>query len=74
MTNTVVVLGLHDGHNAGAALVRDGKVIAAIQEERLVNVKNYSGVPVQAIPAVFDIAGIEPAQFAGEQEGLKIDD
>ncbi len=62
MKRSVIVLGVHDGHNAGAALVRDGEVIAAIQEERLVNIKNYSGIPVQAIRTVFDISGIQPSQ------------
>jgi carbamoyltransferase len=57
---SVVVLGIHDGHGAGAALTRDGKVIAAIQEERLNNIKNYSGAPVLAIPAVFKIAQVDP--------------
>jgi carbamoyltransferase len=31
---SVTVLGVHDGHDAGAALVRDGKVLAGLQEER----------------------------------------
>lgn len=57
----VVTLGINDGHNAGAALVKDGQVVAAVQEERLVNVKNYSGVPKRAIKAVYDIAKINPA-------------
>jgi carbamoyltransferase len=55
-----VTLGINDGHNAGAALVRDGQVVAAIQEERLVNEKNYSGVPTRAIHDVFRISGIHP--------------
>ena len=57
---SVIVLGINDGHNAGAALVRDGEVIAAVQEERLCNVKNFSGVPELAIKEVFKIAKINP--------------
>ena len=57
---SVVTLGINDGHNAGAALVRDGEVIAAVQEERLCNVKNFSGVPELAIKEVFKIAKIHP--------------
>ena len=38
----VTVLGIHDGHDAGAAIVRNGIVISAVQEERLVNIKHYS--------------------------------
>ena len=57
---SVIILGINDGHNAGAALVKDGEVIAAVQEERLCNVKNFSGVPELAIKEVFKIAKIHP--------------
>lgn len=60
---SVIVLGIHDGHNAGAALIKDGEVLAAINEERLNNIKNYSGVPVLAIKKVFDIAKIDPSDI-----------
>lgn len=58
---SIIVLGIHDGHNAGAALIRDGEVLAAINEERLNNIKNFSGVPQLAIKKVFEIAKINPA-------------
>ena len=61
MAKDVITLGINDGHNAGAALVRSGNVAAAVQEERLVNEKNYSGVPQRAIREVFRISGIRPA-------------
>ena len=57
------VLGINDGHDASAAIVRDGKVVAAIQEERLVNIKHYSGVPEKAITNVFKVAGIHPDEI-----------
>lgn len=57
---SVIILGIHDGHNAGAALIKDGEVLAAINEERLTNIKNYSGAPVLAIKKVFDIAKVNP--------------
>jgi carbamoyltransferase len=58
---SVTVLGVHDGHGAGAALIQNGQVVAAIQEERLTNVKNFSGVPALAIPEVFRIAHVQPS-------------
>ena len=58
----VITLGINDGHNAGAALIKDGQVLAAIQEERLRNIKNYSGVPSRAIRAVYRIAKINPQE------------
>src|SRR3989304_3210259 len=61
MAKDVITLGINDGHNAGAALVRNGDVAAAIQEERLVNEKNYSGVPRRAIHEVFRISSVHPA-------------
>ena len=32
MKQDVTILGIHDGHNAGAALVKNGQVYAAIHE------------------------------------------
>lgn len=62
MRRNVTVLGIHDGHNSGAALVKNGTILAAINEERLNNIKNYSGVPLAAIKRVFQIAGIDAQQ------------
>ncbi len=58
----VTILGIHDGHNAGAALIQDGKVLAAISEERLNNIKNYSGVPELAMRKVFEISGVKTSE------------
>lgn len=63
MAKDIIVLGIHDGHNAGAALIKNGSVIAAMQEERLNNVKNYSGTPNQAILSVLEIANIHPSEI-----------
>lgn len=63
MNNSITVLGIHDGHNSGAAIVRDGKVMAAISEERLNNIKNFSGLPVLAIRKVITISGINPTEI-----------
>lgn len=53
---SVTVLGVHDGYDAGAALVRDGKVLAALQEERPRNIKHYNGTPEYTIREAFRIA------------------
>lgn len=55
----VLVLGIHDGHNAGAALVKNGSVLAAINEERINNIKNCSGPPLESIKRVFQIAQVD---------------
>lgn len=48
------ILGVHDGHNASAALLEDGKVTWAIQEERMVNRKNEPGMPRHAIDFILN--------------------
>lgn len=57
----MTVLGVHDEH-AGAALVRNGKILAALQEERPRNIKHYSGTPEYVIKEVFRIADVDPSE------------
>ena len=47
-------------HDSAAALLRDGVVIAAAQEERFTRKRHDSGFPEQAIQYVLHEAGIEP--------------
>jgi carbamoyltransferase len=49
------ILGIHDGHNAAAALLDEGRIVAAVQEERLTGTKNKGGIPVKAIADVLSI-------------------
>ncbi|TMI78471.1 MAG: hypothetical protein E6H04_12390 [Bacillati bacterium ANGP1] len=51
------ILGINDAHNAAACLYQDGHIVAAIQEERLRRVKNWSGLPLQAVRAVLEMTG-----------------
>lgn len=53
-------MGIHDGHAAGAALLKDGEIVAAICEERLNNIKNFFGPPILSIRKVYEIANISP--------------
>jgi carbamoyltransferase len=50
-------------HDSAAALVADGKVLAAAQEERFTRKKHDSSFPRNAIQSCLDIAGIKPAQL-----------
>ena len=63
----MTVLAIHDGHDAGACLIRDGKELWVSSEERRVNSKNFSGVPVRSIDAVLKKAGV-----IGKQEGVEV--
>lgn len=55
---TFRVLGIHDGHNASACLLEDGRVTACIQEERLSKRKNFSGFPSRAIGRALAMADL----------------
>jgi len=55
-----VVLGIHDGHNASAALLRDGRIELALQEERLTRVKNQGDAPKGALRAALAFANAAP--------------
>ena len=43
------ILGLNAGHNSTACLLKDGKIIGCVQEERFARIKNYSGIPFKSI-------------------------
>lgn len=57
------ILGIYHGHNATATLMRDGKVIASVSEERFVRIKNYKGFPKNAIRYCLEEAEITAAQL-----------
>jgi len=50
------VIGIHDGHNASVALVRNGKVELALQEERFTRVKNQGDAPLSAAALALRLA------------------
>jgi carbamoyltransferase len=56
-------LGIHIGHDRGAALVRDGRLVAQLAEERLDRVKhsNSPELPAKSIAAVLKVAGLQPS-------------
>lgn len=56
-----VVLGLRSKHDAAAALVVDGELVAAAAEERFQRRKHYYGFPEQAIRFVLQRAGVRPS-------------
>ncbi len=52
------ILGIHDSHNASAALLEDGRLVAAVQEERLTREKNQYGIPRLAIQDILEMTGL----------------
>jgi carbamoyltransferase len=58
------IIGVHDGHNASAAILKDGALLFAVQEERLSGKKNHNGFPFASIKACLDFAAIGPRDVA----------
>src|SRR5512138_2193535 len=50
-------------HDSAAALVRDGVIIAAAQEERFSRIKHDAGFPASSILYCLEAAGISPAEL-----------
>jgi carbamoyltransferase len=53
------ILGINAFHgDASAVVLRDGQLVAGVEEERLNRVKHWAGFPARAIGAVLDEAGV----------------
>ena len=63
----VWVLGIlwvpHQPHETGATLVKDGRIVASINEDRLTGVKHDSSLPINSVKEVLRIANIDPSQI-----------
>ena len=55
----MIVLGIHVGHDSSAAIVKDGQIIADVQEERFSRVKHSGNVPVKSIEYCLEVCGLE---------------
>src|SRR5450756_267847 len=57
-----VVLGLNAYHgDVSAVILRDGRLIAAVAEERFRRVKHYAGSPHRSIAECLRLAGLQAA-------------
>jgi carbamoyltransferase len=59
----VYILGIWDGHDAGAALLQGGRIVCAVNEERLSRRKLDVGFPALAIRACLASEGIHPSSI-----------
>src|SRR5256714_6813862 len=56
------VIGINAYHgDVSAVLVRDGQLVAAVEEERFRRIKQYAGFPEQAIRVCLELGGIPAA-------------
>jgi carbamoyltransferase len=60
----MLILGLNAYHgDVAAVLLRDGQLIAAVEEERFRRIKHCAGVPEQAMRSCLAIAGVKAADI-----------
>lgn len=57
----MIILGISDmSQDSSACIVRDGRIVAAVSDERVTRLKHCGGFPAGAINDVLRIAGLEP--------------
>lgn len=59
----MIILGIHDGHNATASIVKNGKILSSVSEERFTRLKNDAGYPQKAVDYVLTVNGIKPSEI-----------
>lgn len=57
------ILGINFGHDAAATLIKNGKIILSIEEEKISRVKQDFGWPQQAIEVILAQASLKPADI-----------
>jgi len=55
----MIILGIHSGHDSSAAIIKDGNIIADVQEERFNRIKHSNNVPLKSIDYCLNEAGIK---------------
>lgn len=55
----MIILGINPGFDSTAALVVDGRLVAAVEEERLSRTKMHLGFPHRAIDEALRVAGLD---------------
>lgn len=54
------ILGINAYHpDSSACIVVEGKIVVAIEEERLIRIKHWAGFPKLSIEACMDVVGLK---------------
>jgi len=61
----VIILGINDSHNATAAILKDGKIIACVSEERFTRIKNQGGIPIKSINYCLEQSNVKGSELDG---------
>ncbi len=54
----MIILGIHHGHDSSAAVLRDGEVLADVQEERFRRLKHSADFPFESLRFCLERAGL----------------
>jgi carbamoyltransferase len=68
----MIILGISIDHDAGVCLIKDNKILTAINEERLSRIKNHTGFPYLALAEVLQINTLKKTDIAEIAIGGKI--
>lgn len=58
MVKKPTILGVHFGHDSGAAILKDGRIVADVSEERFNRIKHSADYPINSIRYCLKEAGI----------------
>ncbi|HET9299544.1 MAG TPA: carbamoyltransferase C-terminal domain-containing protein, partial [Candidatus Polarisedimenticolaceae bacterium] len=61
----MAILGITDGQTSGAAVVAGGRLVSAINEERIVRIKMARGFPRRSIAEALRLAGVTAKDVTG---------
>ena len=59
----MIILGINDSHDASACIVKDGKILHCVSEERIERIKSIGGFPHRAIEQCLQSTGIRKKEI-----------
>src|SRR5436309_6178889 len=63
------ILGITDGQTSGAAIVEEGRILAAINEERISRIKMARGFPWESVREVLSLSHTRPQEIGAVAVG-----
>ncbi|MBT3464734.1 hypothetical protein HN451_07100, partial [archaeon] len=59
----MIILGIWDGHNSSATLVKDGKIVASVSEEKFTKRKMEVNFPINSIKYCLSVLDLKPKEI-----------
>ena len=59
-----IIIGINANHaDSAACIIKNGKLLFGIEEERINRVKHWAGLPIQSIEACLEATGIDSSEI-----------